>query len=154
MNRKVILFLISVGVAVSGFSITTAQAASKTYNLSFSVISSDWSSLADNENDAAKPSECYAGKYSRLNSGAILKVTNQNGKLLAIGKTVWKVIEVTDQGADYESVRYEGTCALVTTVKKLPKADIYQLMLGTVDAGAYTFKELVADKWMVILTYG
>lgn len=154
MNRKLIC-LLSVIIGFTNLIVTpTANAAAKTYTLSFLVASADWSSLAETEAQARKTSECYAGKYSKLNSGAVLKITNQSGKLLAIGKTAWKVIEVTDQGADYGSVRYEGLCALVTTVKKLPKADIYQFMLGTVDAGAYTFQELVADKWKVSLSYG
>lgn len=132
-----------------------ASAAAKTYTLSFLVVSSDWTTLAATEADARKTSSCYPGKYSKLDSGATLRITNQNGKLLAIGKTVWKVIEVTDSGDDdYPSIRYEGLCALVATVKKLAKANIYELKLGTVDAGAYTFQELVADKWKVRLSYG
>ena len=154
MSRKLIGLLAIIIGFTNVSAISPTSAAAKTYTLSFVVASMDWTSLADNEAAARKTSKCYPGKYSKLNSGAILKITNQNGKLLAIGKTVWKVIDVTDQGEDYGSVRYEGLCALVTTVKKLPKADIYQLMLGTVDAGAYTFQELVADKWKVSLSYG
>lgn len=155
MIKKGIGFLAVIIVLTNVYVAPPASAApKKTYTLSFLVASMDWTSLAYNEADARKPSSCYPGKYSKLTSGAILKITNQNGKLLAIGKTVWKVIEVTDQLRGDGELYYEGLCALVTTVKKLPKAEIYQLMLGTVDAGAYTFQELVADKWKVSLSYG
>ena len=142
--KKLLASLMIISFTITSIGVTPASAA-KTYTLKFGVAS-DWTSLADNELDAGKPSQCYAGQYSKLSAGAILKVTNENGKLLAIGKTVWKITEVIDQGEEYESVRYQGTCILYTTVKKLPKAKIYQLNLGSVDAGAYTFEEMVADK--------
>ena len=150
--KKTINSLIILVLAFSGLGTTSASAA-KTYTLKFGVASYNWHSLADNEAEANRTSECYAGQYSKLSAGAILKVTNENGKLLAIGKTAWKITEVTDQGEDYGSVRYQGTCILYTTIKKLPKAQIYQLNLGSVDAGAYTFQEMVADKWELLLSY-
>ena len=154
MSRKLLALVTSAWLPVSLFVATPVNAAAKTYNLTFAVTSSGWHSLADNEAEAKLPSKCYPGQYSRLNAGAVLKITNQNGKLLAIGKTVWKVLDVTDQGEEYDSVRYEGLCALFTSVKKLQKASIYQFTLGTVDAGAFTFEELVSNKWQVLLTYG
>lgn len=98
MKRKLI-GLLAVIIAFANISAAPpAGAAAKTYTLSYQVTADHFTSLGNSEADARKTSRCSAGRYSKLDSGAILKITNQNGKLLVIGKTVWKVIEVTDIG--------------------------------------------------------
>lgn len=132
--------------------------ATKTHKLDFSIsVKSNvvWKFVTKTKLEANSVAQCNAFSPSQVfgggSSSTILKILDESDKLLAIGKTVWKVTNVTDRGAE-QYLRYLGQCALVTTISKLPDATFYQFKLGSFDAGTYTLQELVQDKWRLNLT--
>jgi hypothetical protein len=133
-----------------------AQAA-KTHRLGFSVsIKSNviWKFAAQTKAEAKAVSQCNKFSPSQYfgggGSATLLRIYDERGKMLAAGKTVWKVINVTDRQGE-PGLRYVGQCALVTTISKLPEAPFYQFKLGSFDAGTYTSQELAQDKWQLNL---
>ena len=131
--------------------------AAKTNKLDFSIsIKSNtmWKFAAETKSQANSVSQCNAFSPAKVFGGGgsamILRIFDASGKLLATGKTVWKVTNVTDRGIE-QTLRYIGQCSLVTTISKLPDSGFYKFKLGSFDAGTYTLQELAQDKWRLNL---
>lgn len=138
---------------------TLSDTAAKTYTLFYQFIGSDYGINARDGDQAKAMAEdarnCGADAwYPKFTTGAILRISDENGKLISVGKTVWRVNQVTETGRNPRAPAYDwlAECALVVTIKKLPKAAIYQMTLDNRDAGAYSFEELVDSGWNVTQT--
>jgi hypothetical protein len=154
MRKYLVGFTIVVGLLV--LNALPAQAA-KTNKLDFSIsIKSNvlWKFAAETKLEANALSECNKISPTQYfgggGSATILKIFDERGKMLTVGKTKWKVINVTDRGEEF-GLRYIGQCALVTTISKLPDATFYKFKMGSFDAGTYSLQELVKDKWRLNL---
>jgi hypothetical protein len=151
-------YLLSFAI-LAGFLLLTAPPAqaAKTHKLAFSIsIKSNviWKFAVPTKVEAKAVSQCNVFSPSQYfgggGSATMLKIFDERGKMLAAGKTIWKVINVVDRVGE-PGLRYVGQCALVTTIPKLPEAPFYQFKLGSFDAGTYTSQELAQDKWRLNL---
>jgi hypothetical protein len=160
-NRRLTAVVICLLVALNPSFIGTsqAQAKAKANTLKVTITAGDsWFKTAETESEVKRTVDCgrsYKFGDSKLSQGQSVKISNESGKQIGLGKTVWKVRDVEDR-LDFwgEGVmRFGALCVLEVTVKNLKKAEMYQIMIGTFDAGAYSYEEMVQDKWKLTLTY-
>jgi hypothetical protein len=165
--RKFVAF--SLVLAVSLFGAQNSWAATKKKppvknSLSIELVSEnlDWRTSPGATETAAKiASTCgnwWGGKLS-FKDGTQVRIKNESDKLIGIGKLAWKVTEVKDthlidpnQTPANSPKRYIGVCVFTSTVKNLAKSQMYQVLIGSQDAGVYEFSELVATKWKLTLS--
>ena len=156
MKKKHLILLLTAALAAGG--LAPAQAASK-YPLSVYVDVTF--GAADTKDEALE--RCSARGASKI--GSKLIVRNSSNRILAVKEMVWRLGEVsqyfyptdpndllfrTDKvpGAEYFVV----ACGLQGKIK-VPKSSFYQLTVGSVSAGEYSFSELRSKKWSLVLSY-
>ena len=155
--KKTHLILLLAAVLAGG-RVAPAQAASK-YPLS--VYVGVTFGTGDTKGEALE--RCSERGASKI--GSKLIVRNSYNRILAVKEMVWRLGEVnqyfyptdpsdllfrTDKvpGAEYFVV----ACGLQGKIK-IPKSSFYQLTVGSVSAGEYSFSELRSKKWSLVLSY-
>jgi hypothetical protein len=130
-------------------------APAKTYKLSIGVASEFYTSYGESPEEVSKTSECES--YDSVREGTGVKIRDAKRKVIGTSILKWKVIDVrrTEGPIPYEPgsiLPYEGICALVAVVPNLPKTSFYEVLLGKVDGGTYSFSDLSKKKWKLALT--
>lgn len=97
-----------------------------------------------------------------VGKGSKVRVTNESGKVVGLGRMKWKTGKVEDRyvtEAEYleeypipPEYRYEVVCRLQTKMT-VGSAKFYDITIDGVDAGTYSRGELKADKWKLNLSY-
>ena len=157
MKKKYLILLLTAVFAAGG--VAPAQAASK-YSLSVSVWV-DAAGVGDTKTEALE--RCAARGSGKI--GSKLTVRNSSNRILAVKEMVWRLGEVRQRfrPTDINDPLYvEGTvpgseyfivaCGLQAKIK-VPKSSFYQLTVGSVSAGEYSFRELRSNKWKLVLSY-
>lgn len=129
----------------------------KTYKLTIGVVSEFWVSYGESREEVSKTSKCES--LDSVKEGTTLKIRDAKRKIIGATTLKWKVIDVRRTEGELkpsydpgELLPYEGICALVAAVTKLPKTSFYEVLLGKVDGGTYSFSDLSKRKWQLALT--
>jgi hypothetical protein len=70
---------------------------------------------------------------------------------LGAGVTKWKILDIEVDRNFFDEDIFIPTCVLIATVKKLKKAEMYQINVGPLDGGAYTYQDMLDRKWSILL---
>ena len=157
--KKSLIALLSINVIMGLLTVQSVQSApAKKYRLSIGVVSEFWTNYGATPEDVSKTSRCESGDSVR--EGITVKILDAKRKVIGASTLKWKVIKVNPTGAPiqptYEpgdELPYEGICALIAVFPALPKTTFYEVLLGKVDGGTYSFSALSKKKWNLVLTY-
>lgn len=133
-------------------------APSKSYKLFIGVVSEFWTSYGESPEEVSKTSKCES--YDSVREGTSVKIRDAKRKIIGASILKWRVIDVRrtegpiklkyEPGVDL--LPYEGICALVAVIPKLPRTSFYEVLLGKVEGGVYSFSDLRKQKWQLTLT--
>lgn len=157
--KKLLVALISLNLLLTAtlFTQPAQSAPAKKYRLSIGVVSEFWTIYGGSREEVSKTSECVSDDSVR--EGITVRIRDANRKVIGASTLKWKVIKVNQTGAPlqptYEpgdELPYEGICALTAVIPALPKTSFYEVLLGKVDGGTYSFSSLDKKKWNLVLS--
>lgn len=157
--RKRPLAQLVIGTLIAGLlSAQSVQSSPvKKYRLSIGVVSEFWTSYGASPEEVSKTSKCESD--DSITEGTTVKIRDAKRKIIGASTLKWEVIKVNPTGAPiqptYEpgvALPYVGTCALTAVIPALPKTSFYEILLGKVDGGTYSFSSLRKKKWILVLT--
>lgn len=128
----------------------STQASTKKYRMSVAIYDVDWGVFGFTYDEANDLSECSDG--AGIDEGLTVKIKNSKNKLIGAGNLKWAIADVREDNSDFVE-GYWAICYLVADIKSLPKVDFYQVSIGKIDGGAYSFKALVKRDWILQLKY-
>ena len=129
---------------------SSSQASTKKYKMSVAIYDVDWGVFGLTYDEANNLSECADG--AGIDEGITVKIKNSKNRLIGAGNLKWAIADVREDNSDFAE-GYWAICYLVADIKSLPKVDFYQVSIGKIDGGAYSFKALVKRDWILQLKY-
>jgi hypothetical protein len=157
--KKQVKCILATSLLLAG-TLTPAQAAS-TYPLSI-AIDGGWEGVGDTK--AIAKSRCKVDEYEVIGKGTRFVVKSSTGRVLGTKaatwtvsgyeENVWPILPETDGAYTPKGGQtyYVANCRLYVKMN-VPKSSFYEVRLGTKDGGTYSFGELKADKWKLVLSY-